>query len=268
MYKIGEFSKMGKTTIKTLRFYDETGILKPEKIDDFTNYRMYTSAQLIKLHNIQSLRQIGLSIEEIRQILAGKNADGILENRKAWLALEMEKIRDQLSRVEFILSTKQEEKTMNYQAKIKEIPECVVYTKELTVPDYSSYFELIPKIGEQLTSKYPDIKCKIPEYCYIVYLDGEYKEKDFKILFCEAVEEMREDFDDIYFKNEEPVTVVSVMHKGPYSTLSSAYAYALKWIEENGYKASDNPRESYIDGIWNKEDENDWLTELQIPVVK
>ena len=29
-----------------------------------------------------------------------------------------------------------------------------------------------------------------------------------------------------------------------------------------------NPRESYIDGIWNREDEADWLTELQIPVVK
>ena len=230
----------------------------------------------MKLHTIQSLRQIGLSIDEIRQILDGKNTGNILENRKVQLVLEMEKIRDQLSRVEFILSNEREYnaialykgKIMNYHAKIKEIQECIVYTKELTVPDYNSYFELIPKIGEQLTTRYPDLKCQVPEYCFIVYLDGEYKEKDFKILFCEAVEEMRGDFDDIRFVKMEPVTVVSVMHKGPYSSLSSAYAYALKWIEENGYKSSDNPRESYIDGIWNKEDENDWLTELQIPIVK
>lgn len=58
------------------------------------------------------------------------------------------------------------------------------------------------------------------------------------------------------------------MHKGSYSGLSRAYAYAFKWIEENGYKAVDNPRESYIDGIWNKDSMDEWLTELQIPVKK
>jgi len=46
------------------------------------------------------------------------------------------------------------------------------------------------------------------------------------------------------------------------------YAYAFKWIDENGYKTADHPRESYIDGIWNKENEEDWLTELQIPIEK
>lgn len=66
----------------------------------------------------------------------------------------------------------------------------------------------------------------------------------------------------------ENVMGVSIMHKGPYSELSKAYAYAFKWIEENGYIAADNPRESYIDGIWNKESEEEWLTELQIPIAR
>ena len=65
-----------------------------------------------------------------------------------------------------------------------------------------------------------------------------------------------------------PATVVSVLHKGVYQALSNAYAFVFKWIEENGYAAADYPRESYIDGIWNKENEEDWLTELQIPIVK
>jgi len=58
------------------------------------------------------------------------------------------------------------------------------------------------------------------------------------------------------------------MHKGDYAGLPKAYAYAFKWIEENGYQVLDNPRESYIDGIWNKESKDEWLTELQIPVTK
>jgi hypothetical protein len=47
-----------------------------------------------------------------------------------------------------------------------------------------------------------------------------------------------------------------------------AYAFALKWIEDNGYQVTEPARESYIDGIWNQETDADWLTELQFPVVK
>jgi effector-binding domain-containing protein len=58
------------------------------------------------------------------------------------------------------------------------------------------------------------------------------------------------------------------MHKGSYEGLGAAYAAALNWIEHNGYEATDNPRESYIDGIWNKNSKDEWLTEVQIPIKK
>ena len=60
---------------------------------------------------------------------------------------------------------------------------------------------------------------------------------------------MKVDFDDIKFKKMPAVKAVSIMHKGDYAGLPKAYAYAFKWIEENGYQVLDNPRESYIDGI-------------------
>ncbi len=268
MYRIGDFSKMGRTTIKTLRYYDEIGLLKPEQTDKYSGYRFYSSQQLFQLHQIQSLRQIGLSIDEIKLILSGVDSQGILQKRKAELIAELDNCQDQLSRIEFILSGQTEEVIMNYHATIKELPECIVYSTKMTVPSYDDYFQLIPAIGAKVTAKYPDLKCSIPEYCFIVYLDGEYKEKDFHIEFCEAIDQMKEDFDDIKFKKVEAINAVSVMHKGAYADLAHAYAYAFKWIEDNGYLAIDNPRESYIDGIWNKENEEDWLTELQIPVKK
>ncbi len=268
MYRIGDFSKMCKTTIKTLRYYDEIGLLKPEQTDKFTGYRFYSSQQLLQLHQIQSLRQIGLSIDEIKLVLSGGKCQSILQKRKAELIAELDCCQDQLSRIEFILSGHTEEVIMNYHATIKELPECIVYSTRLTVPSYDSYFQLIPAIGAKVTAKYPDLKCSIPEYCFIVYLDGEYKEKDFHIEFCEAIDQMKDDFDDIKFKKIESINAVSVMHKGSYADLPHAYAYAFKWIEDNGYVAIDNPRESYIDGIWNKEKEEDWLTELQVPIKK
>ena len=268
MYRIGEFSKMSKTTIKALRYYDEIGLLKPECVDDFTGYRFYTTDQLFKLHYIQALRQVGLSIDEIKLIMTGHSAESILEKRMRELKEELSLCTEQLSRIEFILSGQEEETLMSYQAIIKELPECIVYSKRMTVPNYDSYFQLIPAIGEAIAKKYPDLKCVVPEYCFIIYLDGEYKEKDIHVEFCEAIDKMKDDFDDIKFKKIEAVTAVSVMHKGAYSGLSRAYAYTFRWIEENGYTVLDNPRENYIDGIWNKENEEDWLTELQIPIVK
>jgi effector-binding domain-containing protein len=77
------------------------------------------------------------------------------------------------------------------------------------------------------------------------------------------------DTETIKFKKIEKINhAACVYHKGPYSSIGNAYAHLFKWIEDNGYLLSDNPRESYIDGIWNKKDENDWLTELQIPIIK
>lgn len=157
---------------------------------------------------------------------------------------------------------------MNYQALIKELPECIVYSKRMTVPDYDSYFKIIPEIGKRVSEKYPYLKCTVPEYSFIVYLDNEYRDKDMNIEFCESVDRMEEDFDDIRFKKIESVEAVTVIHKGAYAGLSHAYDYIFKWIDENGYKAAGSPREKYIDGIWNKESEEDWLTELQVPIAK
>jgi len=50
--------------------------------------------------------------------------------------------------------------------------------------------------------------------------------------------------------------------------LDSPISGGVRWIEENGYAVAGNPRESYIDGVWNGKKEEDWLTEIQIPVFR
>ncbi len=267
MFRIGEFSKMSKTTIKALRYYDELGLLKPQQVDEWTGYRLYTTNQLVTLHQINALRQVGLSLEEVKQVLAGNPARPILETRRAELQSALTETQNCLSQINFILQ-EQEDFFMNYAATIKELPECIVYSKRMTIPNYNAYFQVIPAIGAEVAAQYPDLKCAVPAYCFIVYLDGEYKEKDINVEFCEAVEEMKPDFGDIHFKKIEKVTAVSVLHQGAYEDLSKAYAFVFQWIEENGYTVCQPPRENYIDGIWNKESPEDWLTELQIPIMK
>lgn len=268
MYRIGEFSKLCKTSIKTLRYYDEIGLLKPAFCDGETNYRFYTTDQLVKFHVINSYRQVGMSIDEIKLILAGSEEKGLLEKRKQELLAERARIDEQLRRIAFIKEGVDDEKLMNYHAVIKELPSCIVYSKKLTITDYNDYFTLIPAIGEAMIAANPEMKCTVPEYCYIVYLDSEYKERNYTIEYCEAVDRIGVAPEGITFKKIESLQAVSIMHKGSYSKLNLAYAYAYRWLENNGYLACESPREVYIDGIWNKEDENEWLTELQVPIIK
>ncbi|MBS5931572.1 MAG: MerR family transcriptional regulator [Clostridiales bacterium] len=268
MYRIGEFSKMSKVSIKTLRYYDEIDLLKPEWIDNETNYRFYTTNQLVQIHRIQSYRQIGLSIDEIRLILMGKNEELILSKRQKEIEEAIALMQEQLTRIEFMKEEKDEEAYMNYHAVVKEIPEYIVYSAKMELKDYKDYFTVLPPLGAKVMEMNPEIKCVTPEYCFISNRDMEYREKDIHIEFCEAVDRFGVAPEGVEFKKIESTTVVSVMHRGRYQDFGLAYAYAFDWIEKNGYIVTDNPRESYIDGIWNKEDEKDWLTEIQIPVIK
>jgi DNA-binding transcriptional MerR regulator len=268
MYTIGQFSEASKTTIKALRYYDEIGLFKPAYINQENGYRFYTTDQLFKLHKIISLKQIGLSIQEISEILSGNNVYEVLNKRKKEIQEEIVNNTKRLSKIINLINEEKEGFDMEYQAIIKDLPECIVYSKRLVVPSYDSYFEVIPAIGEEVKSANPTLKCRVPGYCFIVYHDGEFKEKDIDMEYCEAVDAFGNETETIKFKKISKVTAVSVMHKGPYKELRKAYAYIFKWIEQNGYTCIDKPRECYIDGIWNKDDESEWLTEIQVPIKK
>lgn len=266
MYRIGFFSKISKVTIKTLRYYDEVNLLKPEHVDPENGYRYYTANQLFDLHKIIALRQIGFSIDEVISIINGRNVDEILNQRKLEILKNLRENQDQLSRIENYIKERNEGFSMNYQAVIKKLPEVMVYSKRIILKTYADYFKVIPEIEKTIKMANPNMKCKLPRYCFNIYHDGEYKEKDIDIEYCQAVEEMGKEIDGIVFKKVPTIKAVTIMHKGAYSELRKAYSYIFKWIEENGYTVKDSPRESYIDGIWNGKQEKDWLTEIQVPI--
>ena len=57
-----------------------------------------------------------------------------------------------------------------------------------------------------------------------------------------------------------------IYHKGSYANIGEAYAFLMKYADQNGYTVAGLARECYIDGIWNKESEEEWLTEIQLPI--
>lgn len=155
---------------------------------------------------------------------------------------------------------------MRYQATVKEIPEYTVYYKRGVVPSYQDLGAFIVGSAEECRAANPDLRCVEPDYCFVTYLDPEHKERDIRIEYAQAVKRAGVPVGDIGFRVLPAAKVVSVVHKGPYEDLGEAYAFALQWLSDNGLKPADNIREQYIDGVWNRDDPNQYLTEIQIPV--
>ncbi|HJJ48315.1 MAG TPA: MerR family transcriptional regulator [Methanocorpusculum sp.] len=266
MFRIGEFSKLGFATVKTLRFYDEAGLLKPAKTDIVTGYRYYTTDQLYTLHKIQSYRQAGLSVDEIRRIFEGVDERALLLSRKAELDKSLSETVSKLSRISFLLGTAEEKAMNNYTVTIKDIPSYTVFSCTMKIDRYEDLMTEIPAMGEKLAAANPNLKCVEPDYCFRVDLDHEYRESNITLEYCQAVCEAGTPVDNIIFKTIPAVKVASILHRGPYSRFGDAYAFVFKWIEDNGYTVAGDPRECYIDGIWNCESEEDWLSEIQVPI--
>ena len=85
---------------------------------------------------------------------------------------------------------------------------------------------------------------------------------------CEAVTEKKEDTGSLRFKELPEIQAACIYHRGSYDEFPRTYAAILDYIEGNGYEICGNIRERYIDGVWNKETEQEWLSEIQIPVRK
>lgn len=268
MYKIGEFSKLALVTVKTLRFYDDEGILKPIYIDKWTNYRYYSTEQLFDLHRIISYRQAGLSLDEIRSIVSGNNVEGILEKKRTELEKEKIEIAKRCLMIMEIINSLKEDYSMKFHATIKELPSYNIFYGVGKLKSFDNLNEFICSLGEECARNNPSIKCIKPEYCFVSYLDDEFTPTDFTAMYAQAVDKIGVDSEKVKFKTLPGIQAVSVIVKGEYSNLSQGYAYTMQWIEDNGYKIIDKPREVYIDGVWNKEDPNDYISEIQVPVIR
>jgi DNA-binding transcriptional MerR regulator len=73
-YQIGEFAEAGGVSAKTLRFYDEIGLLRPASVDPRTGYRYYLPRQLEDLASILALKNLGVSLAQVRKLAAKRSS--------------------------------------------------------------------------------------------------------------------------------------------------------------------------------------------------
>ncbi|MEG0528249.1 MerR family transcriptional regulator [Amedibacillus sp. YH-ame6] len=265
LYKIGMFAQMNRVSIKTLRYYDDIGLLKAEKVDEINGYRYYSSSQMPILHKILALRDMNFSIEEIQLVFQGKSEEQLLSRKKQELLVELSNITKKIAGIESYLMS--DYVKSNYHVVMKSLPRVSIAYMKLHLNSYEELFYKMPDMGALMEKA--GCECLNPGYCFTIYFDGEYRESNINAQICEEVTSVKENQGELYFEELEEVELAAcVLHKGSYQGLPKAYAAVVRFIEESGYEICGYQRESYIDGVWNQEDEKDWLTEIQFPVRK
>jgi DNA-binding transcriptional MerR regulator len=266
--KIGEFSKMMQVTVKTLRHYEQRGLLTPDEVDEWTGYRYYSIGQMQRLNTIRGLQRQGFTLKEIKELIEdGAQMPSIdlltrkIEETERQLQLLMER-RNQLLKW---MDSHKRIRTMK-KFSIQSLPEIIVASHREIISDYSALGMLcVDKIGPEMQRL--GCQCPPPGYCFTIEHGKEHRPTDIDIEYCEQVEEMGTDSSIIQFKRMLAVPKALCMkHVGPYERFYESYAEAFSYMEEQGYKMAGHPRTCYIDGAWNQDDPEQWLSIIQIPI--
>ena len=267
--KIKEFSLLCGVTVKTLRHYEKIGLLQPFDVDEWTGYRYYNVSQMQAMENIRRLKEMGFSLDEISEMFASgslKPTLQTLEKKIAESERELRKLQQRCTMLRNLVDSQNKIQKME-QISIQSLPEIIVASHREII---SSYNDLGRLCCEVIGPEMARLGCKCPEPGYCFTLEhNEYRPTNIDIEYCEQVEEMGKDSEIIQFKKIQAVEkAICMKHYGPYERLYQSYVELFKYIEQQGYKVIGAPRANYIDGIWNQEDPEKWLTMIQVPVEK
>ena len=266
--KIGEFSQMMQVTVKTLRHYEQKGLLLPDEVDEWTGYRYYSIEQMQKLQSIRDLQSLGFSLDEIKDLYDDDSHTPSVRQMDEKIKETELQLNQLIARRNRLLEWKNSRKQITKMEKfnIQSLPEIIVASHREVIPNYEA---LGPMCYEKIGPEMQRLGCKCPKpgYCFTVGHNGEYTPTDIDIEYCEQVEEMGTDSAIIKFKKLPAIPKVLCMkHIGPYEKFYESFIETFKYMEQNGYKIAGQPRTSYVDGPWNQDDPEKWVSVIQIPI--
>lgn len=270
MFKIGDFSRLSLVTVKTLRYYDEIGLLKPVKVDEFTGYRYYSAEQLPRLNYILALKDLGLSLDDIAMLvkdsLTPSQMRDIFILKKAELQQRVADERQRLERVEkLLMHLEREGKMSDYQVTIKKLEPQLIASIRAVLPSYSECGPLFGEIYQYMAKKFVFKPAGPP---FMLYHDIEYKEKDVDVEVGVPVSKAFKGSDRVKVYELPGADIAGAVYKGPYSGVGGAYQAVLAWCEANGYQFYGPTREVYFTNPGDVKNQSDNITEIQVPVKK
>ncbi len=279
MFRIGDFSRLAQVTIRTLRLYDELGLLKPAQIDKFTDYRYYTIEQLPRLNRILALKDLSFSLEQIAGLLNGNLKENqlydMLTAKQAEIEGEMAEARARLARVAARLrQIEQEGQPSHYDVVLKTAEPLWIASVRGNVPKVEMMGEMRAERLKVLYAGLAETKVTPREPELFIYHNPEYTDTDIDMETATAIdpaEVKRFTPGGVVVARELPAAerVASVIHRGPLWDVPQAIIALFTWIGANGFASAGVIREHHLH--WRELELSDEAfenvtLEMQIPI--
>ena len=278
MMRIGDFSRLSRVSVKTLRYYDELGLIKPARVDEFTGYRYYEYDHYPRINHVLALRALGLSLERIRQVLdSGLSVEqltAMLQLQRAEVEQRIGEEQARLSRIDVWLSQLETEGAMSdYEVMVKKVEPLKIASVRGRVETPQTQGKLWAKLGPYLERQH----VKPAGNWLALYHDDGLPEGDWDIEVCIPIEGELAEGDGVKVRTLEGAeTMASVVHRGPWMTVGQAYDALQRWVEANGYAAAGPFREvglhdaraSSVPGEGQDQTDPSLVAEVQVPVTK
>ena len=279
MFRIGDFSQLGQVSIRTLRLYDEMNLLKPAQIDKFTGYRYYSIEQLPRLNRILALKDLGLSLEQIGDLLKrdlpADQLRGMLMLKQAEIEQEMQAMQGQMRRVEARLKQiEREGKPSPYEVVIKSVEAQTIASCRKMVPDLNVMVDYRCEMYNALYRWLADSEITQQDHELAIYHNTEYVERDIDMELGTPIDRATVKtamLPEGMALHDLPAveTMASVIHKGDMWDIGQAMVALYSWIGSHGYASAGPYRELHL--FWREleVDDDDFrniVIEMQIPI--
>ncbi len=240
---IGDFARLGQVSVRMLRHYDQIGLLKSDSVDAWSSYRSYSPEQLSVLNRLVALKDLGLSLEQVRRVLADRvglvELHGMLRLRRAELENEMRATGTRLAAVESRLRMIEKENEMSADYVVKPVP--AVRLAALT--DTLDPAELGQRIGpmfdrvqSQLNAAHASLSTPIATYAET--------EAGMQVVVGFAYDGAPPP--GLTRVDVPAATAVCGVHLGPMNRISESWQSMHRWLVENKYDYAGPCRELYI----------------------
>jgi DNA-binding transcriptional MerR regulator len=153
MFRTGEFSHLARVSKRSLQFYDEIGLLKPTFIDRQTGYRYYSAKQLPRLNRILALKELGFSLDQIREMLQAEISDEAIEGMLLLKKAEVEQtVLEELQRLRGIEARLQQNRLGDDapDVVVKSIPTQRIFSVRAILPSPEELLQLLHLLQQVL----------------------------------------------------------------------------------------------------------------------
>ncbi|WP_152393252.1 MerR family transcriptional regulator [Paenibacillus guangzhouensis] len=273
MLSIGEFSKICGVSTKTLRYYDEIGLIHPEEINPENGYRYYAIRQLKTMLFISRMKSFHFSLDEIKAMLELEK-DQSDEKLHAALHCKKQEIQKKINDYELTLMQMNDDmlhlqqgiSIMSYLNHIEVQLVGVEPMNILSIRQMMSSHDYALGLGSYFSRLYEKIateKLTMLGTPMTIFHSPEYNpagnDTEFAIPIQEAVKGTREMSGGLCARS---------VVKGAYSELTSVYAKLREWVEHEGYTLVSSPYEIYVTDPNQVAVPEDFVTEVYFPVKK